>query len=69
LLSRSGSLGAGPESIEEGDMPCVFLGADILSALKEEHGEFIITGEAYFHGYIDGEALKTGAKEEAYNLY
>ena len=50
-------------------MPCVFLGADILSALKEEHGEFIITGEAYFHGYIDGEALKTGAKEEAYNLY
>jgi hypothetical protein len=59
----------GPESIQEGDMLCIFLGTEVPFMLRKDTDNFIILSEAYVYGYMDGEALKMGLKEEVFNLH
>jgi len=49
FLSTIGSLRVGPESIQEGDLPCIFLGAEILFVLTKGTDKFILSSEAYIN--------------------
>jgi hypothetical protein len=69
FLSSIGSLCVGPESIQEGDMLCVFLGAEVPFVLRKDTDKFILLNEVYVYGYMDGETLKTVLKEEVFDLH
>jgi Heterokaryon incompatibility protein (HET) len=50
-------LGLGPAEMKEGDLVCVLFGSNLPFVLREDNGEYILIGEAYIHGFMDGEAM------------
>ncbi|OCL09415.1 hypothetical protein AOQ84DRAFT_257225, partial [Glonium stellatum] len=61
--SKSDLLGMGPKSTQEGDEVWVLLGAKVPFVLRPVNGgkasrRYRLIGEAYVHGYMDGEALR-----------
>lgn len=82
FVSKNGYIGLAPPHAEVGDMICVLAGGKmpfIVRALEkskansksskelETHGRLL--GDAYVHGLMDGEAVKTTEKLETFNLY
>ena len=64
-----GQLGVGPETMDEGDLICVLLGLDVPYALRRlTNGKYILLGEAYLHGYMDGEALAGSPNVEEFTI-
>lgn len=62
FISGKGFVGLAPESVEVGDIVCVFLGGKLPYILRERaDGKFRLIGEAYVHGIMYGEAWE--AKE------
>ena len=61
LVTEFGSLGFGPRCARPGDIVFVFDGADTPTLVREFEGIegpiFVIIGEAYIQGYMDGEAV------------
>ena len=58
FLSKRGYLGIGPETMQSGDIVCVFLGGDTPFILRpKDTGEYTFIGEAYVDGIMDGETL------------
>jgi hypothetical protein len=51
-----GKMGIGPEHIELGDQICLLMGCDIPIILRTEGDHFVLVGEAYVHGFMQGEA-------------
>ena len=51
-------LGLGPIGTREGDLICVLFGSNVPHVLRENNGEYILIGEAYIHGFMDGEAME-----------
>lgn len=52
-----GFIGMGPLAVEKGDVVCVLLGCDFPVILRRVDDHFILLGEAYLNGYMNGEGL------------
>jgi Heterokaryon incompatibility protein (HET) len=64
FLSRDGYLGMGPLTMKQGDIVVVLLGARVPYALRPRGDKkFILLGEAYCDGVMDGEILARKAKD------
>jgi hypothetical protein len=50
-------MGLGPLDMKEGDLICALFGSNIPFILREDDDEYILIGEAYIHGFMDGEAM------------
>jgi hypothetical protein len=50
-------LGLGPKETRKGDLICVLFGSRVPHVLRKDNGQYILIGEAYFQGYMDGEAM------------
>lgn len=54
-------MGYGPESLVMGDQVWIMLGANVPLLLRQlPNGRHQVTGEAYIHGLMHGEALRRG---------
>jgi hypothetical protein len=59
--TRGGWMGLVPEAAQAGDSVAAILGGQVLYILRSSGartGRFQLVGEAYFHGMMDGEAMK-----------
>lgn len=56
FLSNGGHVGLAPARTESGDCICVILGSPVPYILRAStEGKFVLIGEAYVHGIMDGE--------------
>lgn len=63
FISDSGHYGLVPEHAKEGDLICFLYGCDVPLVLREgDH--FILIGESYVEGIMDGEAMDAWKKGE-----
>jgi hypothetical protein len=51
-----GKMGIGPAHIKLEDQICLLMGCDIPIILRSEGDHFLLVGEAYVHGFMQGEA-------------
>ncbi|TVY78509.1 hypothetical protein LSUE1_G007190, partial [Lachnellula suecica] len=63
FVSKSGMLGLAPWNAVEGDLLCVLLGCRFPVVLRRVEGGYILVGEVYVDGFMDGEALEEGRFE------
>lgn len=59
-LTKGGYMGLVPHTAEPGDAVCIFLGGQTTFILRAVNDHWILVGEAYIHGLMDGEALESG---------
>ncbi|KAL5325717.1 hypothetical protein ACEPPN_006847 [Leptodophora sp. 'Broadleaf-Isolate-01'] len=57
MISRKGYIGLGPVPAKKGDMICVLYGCSVPVILRKVEKHYILVGECYVHGLMDGEAL------------
>ena len=59
FLSNSGHVGLAPARTEPGDCICIIFGSPVPYILRAStEGKFVLIGEAYVHGIMDGEFLE-----------
>ncbi|KAK5126120.1 hypothetical protein LTR85_011475 [Meristemomyces frigidus] len=65
--TAKGYFGAGPTHIQEGDVVCVLFGGETPFLLRRREGVdgYLLVGETYVHGIMDGEALDERQIESA----
>jgi hypothetical protein len=64
-LTEQGYLAWVPDAARKGDLIYVFLGADVPFVVRPTgDGLYKLVGECYIHGFMYGEALKTGQVKE-----
>ncbi|PVH80371.1 hypothetical protein DL98DRAFT_588478 [Cadophora sp. DSE1049] len=65
FATRFGYLGLGPVGIEAGDRICIFLGFSTPFVVRpRDGGGYLVVGECYIYGLMDGEALVEGTLED-----
>lgn len=57
LKLDNGLLGAGREATRPGDLVVVFFGARVPFILRQHESHYVLVGECYVHGMMDGEAI------------
>ncbi|PPJ54971.1 hypothetical protein CBER1_05631 [Cercospora berteroae] len=57
LRTQSGRIGIGPYGTRKGDLVCALYGGDVLYVLRPIEDYFVLIGEAYFYGAMDGEVV------------
>ncbi|CAK1365309.1 unnamed protein product [Cercospora beticola] len=62
LRTQSGRIGIGPYGTHEGDLVCALYGGDVLYVLRPIEDYFVLIGEAYFYGAMDGEVVSDDQK-------
>ena len=58
FITREGHMGLGPRNIEPGDVVCILLGAQVPFVLRAVNDHYVLLGECYCHGIMDGEAVR-----------
>jgi hypothetical protein len=58
FISSHGHMGLVPDYAEPGDLICVLFGGAAPLVLREEGDNYILVGECYCHGIMDGEAMQ-----------
>jgi hypothetical protein len=58
FVTRKGTVGLEPASMEEGDIVTILLGSGTPFILRKQGEEFLLAGECYVHGQMDGEAIE-----------
>jgi hypothetical protein len=53
----NGFIGLAPATACEGDIVCVMLGCDVPLILRERDDHYELVGDAYVHGFMEGEAI------------
>lgn len=67
--SREGYVGLGPAQLMEGDIVCIFFGADLPFVLRSLDGRrYQLLGEAYVHKVMDGELMGDNAASEIFEI-
>jgi hypothetical protein len=56
---ENGYIGVANPQAEKGDKLCILLGSSLPVILHECEGGYIVVGEAYVHGIMTGELMKT----------
>jgi len=62
-------MGLGPSQIQEGDVICVLFNCRLPVVLRKIHDYYTFVGEAYFHGWMEGEVsegLRAGTLRKQY---
>lgn len=67
--SNVGHLCIGPETVEPGDKLCILIGAEVPFILRNYGDRYVLVGEAYVDGAMDGEVLAQGLKSEVFDLH
>jgi hypothetical protein len=57
FISRTGVVGLAPWNTAVGDLVCVLLGCRFPVILRPRQGNFLLVGEAYVEGFMNGEAI------------
>ncbi|KAK0124903.1 hypothetical protein ONS96_008781 [Cadophora gregata f. sp. sojae] len=57
MISKKGYIGLGPVPAKKGDLICVLYGCSVPIVLRKVGKHYILVGECYVHGLMDGEAL------------
>ncbi|KAH7417920.1 heterokaryon incompatibility protein-domain-containing protein [Cadophora sp. MPI-SDFR-AT-0126] len=57
MISKKGYIGLGPVPARQGDLICVLYGCSVPVILRKVDKHYILVGECYVHGLMDGEAL------------
>jgi hypothetical protein len=57
LVTKDGYVGLGPIKARQGDHVCILYGCSVPLIFRELKGGFSLVGEAYVHGFMDGEAI------------
>lgn len=67
-----GLVGYVPMRAKKGDLVCILFGSEVPFVVrKEAEGKYLLVGECYMHGIMEGEAVETGAtrhKEEVFTF-
>jgi len=56
-VTDRGYMGFGPQGIESGDTICVFLECDVPLILRKVDEHYVLRGECFMLGLMDGEAI------------
>ncbi|KAF8854282.1 hypothetical protein BDZ45DRAFT_597243 [Acephala macrosclerotiorum] len=67
FLSKEGLVGLAPFNATKGDFICVLLGCRFPVVLRPMNGHYMLVGEAYVDGFMNGEAM-VGLQEGRYGL-
>jgi len=67
LVTEGGKLGLGPARTCVSDIIVILLGCSVPVILRKEYSEYIIIGECFIQGVMDGEAVE-GVKEGTQEL-
>jgi Heterokaryon incompatibility protein (HET) len=62
FTTNSGYIGSGHRCLQSGDIVCILYGGAVPFILRPEDDHYLMIGEAYVHGLMDGEAVKDNAK-------
>ncbi|GLA76942.1 hypothetical protein AtubIFM55763_008820 [Aspergillus tubingensis] len=57
MISSKGYIGLVPAKAQEGDHICVLYGCSVPVILRKKGDHYVLIGESYVHGIMDGEAL------------
>jgi hypothetical protein len=72
LLTVDGYVGLGPSEMEDGDVVAILWGGStpyILRRSTELHYGFIVVGEAYIYGIMDGELVQSVTTDKVFELW
>ena len=58
FITQEGHMGLGPRDIEPGDVVCILLGSQVPFVLRAANDHYMLLGECYCHGIMEGEAVK-----------
>jgi len=58
FISQKGYMGMGPEAMNERDIICVALGCDVPLVLRKEREHYLLVGECFVWGLMDGEVMR-----------
>jgi hypothetical protein len=72
FVTRNGTIGLGPASLQKGDLVAVLFGGLTPFVLRQRDDHYLLVGECYVHGQMEGEAIdewEEGSREaENFNL-
>lgn len=51
-------MGLAPRGTKSGDLTCVLEGGDVPVILRPDGKEFVLVGECYVHGIMDGAVMR-----------
>lgn len=68
LHTREGRLGIGPPKTEAGDLICVLCRCPMPFVLRRQGDGYVIVGEVYVHGIMDGEAVTADSEIIEFNI-
>jgi hypothetical protein len=57
FITKEGHMGLGPRLVEPGDVVCVLFGSQVPFILREVDDHYLLIGECYCHGIMEGEAM------------
>jgi hypothetical protein len=70
FMSSSGYVGLGPAGMLAGDLIVVLFGSHTPFILRSLEGnQYLLVGEAYVHGIMDGEYMDLEKEEVVFNLF
>ena len=64
FVTRDGRLGIGPSGLRSGDVVTILFGSGVPMILRKRAGRWLLVGDCYIHGLIEGQAIdrvETGA--------
>lgn len=64
FTTSKGFVGMGVQGILPSDVICILYGSSMPMVLREVNGEFMVVGECYVHGLMDGEGLEMLQRQE-----
>ncbi|KAE9367241.1 HET-domain-containing protein, partial [Stipitochalara longipes BDJ] len=56
-VTEENYVGLAPVKAKAGDHVCIILGCDVPFIVREDDGKYVLVGECYIHGIMDGEAM------------
>jgi Heterokaryon incompatibility protein (HET) len=75
FVTKDGQIGMGPDNLQEGDVVCVLFGGMVPFILRPEDGHYLLVGECYCHGMMQGEMIEEwengtlAVKEKKFQLH
>ena len=57
FITSKGFIGLGSQTVEAGDKIYLLFGAEVPIMLRQDGAEFVLLGECYVHGLMNGEGL------------
>lgn len=68
FLTAAGHLAVGPAEMQKGDLVCILLGCGVPYVLRDVDDHYILVGECFVYGMMDGDYLKEGLASDSCEL-